>query len=141
MNRLNVVVKQYYRCPDCGKIMHDMCSCGYIRGTMTKEEKAKFRKTPKWRAFRKQISDTCSRDVITKKLLRRDWNLHHLDMNDKNYTDLSNKHKFAPLNKDTHEFVHWLFRLYRHDKQIIDRLKKMMEAMYEYTDREKHDTD
>lgn len=133
---MKLVKKEYYKCPECGKLIQGECSCGYVRGAMTKEDKAKFRKSPKWKAFRKKIYAVCPRDTITKKLLRRDWNLHHIDMNDKNYTDLSDSHKFTPLNKDTHEFVHWLFRLYRHDKCVIDRLKKLMEAMYNYVEQQ-----
>lgn len=131
---LRLVTKTYHKCPNCGKSIIKDCPCGYKVGdyVMTKDEKQKFRKSTKWRAFRKRIYDMCPRDTITRKLLRRDWNLHHLDMNDKHYTDLSDTKKFTPLNKDTHEFVHWLFRYYRHDKKIIDRLKKLMEAMYEY---------
>lgn len=136
MKSFKIVSKEYYKCPECGKLIQGECSCGYVRGTMTKDEKAKFRKTMKWKNFRKKIKEKCPRDTITKKLLRIDWNLHHIDMRDKNYTDLSDPHKFTPLNKDTHEMIHWLFRLYRHDKQIIKRIEKLLEAMYRYVEEE-----
>lgn len=100
--------------------------------SMTKEEKEKFRKTNKWKAFRKKIREHTPKDYITRKELTRTWNLHHLDLRSENYTDLSNIKKFLPLNKDTHEFIHWLFRIYRHDKSVLQRIQKVMEEMYEY---------
>ena len=101
---------------------------------MTLEQKEKFRRSSKWRSFRKKIRERTSKDYITRKELKRDWNLHHLDLRSENYTDLSDSRKFIALNKDTHKFVHWLFRIYRHDKQVLKRLEYVMEAMYEYVE-------
>lgn len=100
---------------------------------MTDEEKKKFRRSKIWSNFRQKIRRRYNKqDFLTHKPLLRDWNLHHLDMNDKNYTDLSKEDKFLPLNKDTHKFVHWLFRLYRHDPGIIKRLLLIMQLMLIY---------
>lgn len=100
---------------------------------MTQDDKRKFRRTSQWARFRQKIRIKFDkRDYITHKELTRTWNLHHLDMNDKNYTDLSKPDKFIPLNKDTHEFIHWLFRIYRHDKDIIRRIKLIMDMMLLY---------
>lgn len=103
---------------------------------MTVEEKKKFRKGTKWRDFRKIMKSVHNeKDFITQKKLRRDWNLHHLDMRDQNYQDLSDTSKFIPLNKDIHELVHLLFKYYRHDKRVLDRLRVVMESMYKYCDK------
>lgn len=100
---------------------------------MTDEEKKKFRRSKPWSNFRQKLRRRYNKqDVLTHKPLLRDWNLHHLDMNDKNYTDLSKEDKFLPLNKDTHKFVHWFFRLYRHDPGIIRRLEIIMKQMMIY---------
>ena len=100
---------------------------------MTEEEKKKFRRSSVWSRFRQKMRTRYhKKDFVTGKELTRTWNLHHLDMNDKNYTDLSNEDKFIPLNKDTHKFVHWFFRLYRHDPDIIKRLEAIMRLMLVY---------
>lgn len=100
---------------------------------MTDDEKKKFRRSKIWSNFRQKMRRRYQKqDALTHKLLLRDWNLHHLDMNDKNYTDLSKEDKFLPLNKDTHKFVHWFFRLYRHDPGIIQRLEVIMKLMLIY---------
>lgn len=100
---------------------------------MTDEEKKKFRRSKPWSNFRQKMRRRYNKqDALTLKPLLRDWNLHHLDMNDRNYTDLSKEDKFLPLNKDAHKFVHWLFRLYRHDPGIIKRLEAIMQLMLIY---------
>ena len=100
---------------------------------MTEEEKKKFRRSKQWSNFRQKMRRWYQKhDALTLKPLLCDWNLHHLDMDDKNYTDLSNEDKFIPLNKDTHKFVHWFFRLYRHDPDIIKRLEAIMRLMLVY---------
>lgn len=100
---------------------------------MTRQEKKAFRLTKTWSNFRQRMRKKCGcRDMITYKELTRTWNLHHLDMKSENYTDLSNPDKFVPMNKDTHEFIHWLFRLYRHDRSIILRIKNVLDLMLMY---------
>lgn len=100
---------------------------------MTQEEKVKFRRSAPWSRLRQKLRLRFhKKDFITGKDLTRTWNLHHLDMNDKNYTDLSNESKFIPLNKDTHKFIHWLFRLYRHDKSVLTRIKVVLDQMLLY---------
>ena len=37
-----------------------------------------------------------------------------------------------PLNKDTHEFLHWLYRVWRKDKKVIERLEYVLNKMEEY---------
>lgn len=45
------------------------------------------------------------------------------------YTDITNKDNFVFLNKTTHETVHFLFRYYIKDEQIIDRLREVLREM------------
>jgi len=101
---------------------------------MTQGEKTKFRMSGKWKKFRSKMKKLAnSFDWVTKKPLSKTWNLHHLDMRDKNYTDCSSIDRFMPLNKDTHEFVHWLYHFWCHDKNIITRLEFLMIKMYSAT--------
>lgn len=100
---------------------------------MTDEEKKKFRRSKPWSNFRQKMRRRYNKhDALTLKPLLHDWNLHHLDMDDRHYTDLSKEDKFLPVNKDTHKFIHWLFRFYRHDPGIIQRLEAIMKLMLVY---------
>lgn len=47
----------------------------------------------------------------------------------KQYTDISDKDDFVFLNKTTHDTVHFLFRYYIKDEQVIDRLREVLQDM------------
>ena len=69
-----------------------------------------------------------NKDCITNKPLRNRWNLHHLDLREENYTVLKEE-RFRPLNSDTHDCVHFLYRYYKKDPFIIDRLRTILDLM------------
>lgn len=58
-------------------------------------------------------------------------NLHHKDLNPDHYKDLEDESHFVMLNKQTHEAVHWLWRYYEKDPEIITRLEKLLNEMKE----------
>lgn len=92
--------------------------------------KTKFRKTVKWKRFRtQQKARHGGFDFITKKKLYKGWNLHHMDLDETHYDDVSNESNFIPLNKQTHEFIHWLWRYYADDVTVIGRIVEVMESM------------
>ena len=95
----------------------------------TQNQKSKFRATSKWKKFRSQMKTERKIDYITQKRLLKGWNLHHLDLNEQNYQDISDETKFVCLNKMTHEIVHDLYRYYVKDPEVIDRLKEVLERM------------
>lgn len=100
---------------------------------MTQDEKKKFRMSAEWKKFRqKKKKEANSIDWITKLPLTKTWNLHHLDMRDKYYKDLSDEAKFMSLNKDTHEFIHWLYYLWRKDTGILTRIECILFSMLNY---------
>lgn len=72
-------------------------------------------------------------DYITKQPLTKTWNLHHLDLRDNHYTNISNMNRFMPLNENTHEYIHYLYRLWSKDRSILKRLEQVLNIMYEYT--------
>ena len=41
--------------------------------------------------------------------------------------------RFMPLNPKTHEIIHELFKWYKKDHKVIDRIKKTLDLMEEYT--------
>ena len=100
---------------------------------MNKAERQKFRHTHKWRDFKAKCRLHTSKDFITKEPLERDWNLHHLDLNVSRYDNLDDMNRFMPLNKKTHETIHELYKWYRKDHRVLDRIKTTLEKMEEYT--------
>jgi len=68
-------------------------------------------------------------DCITGYPLRTGWNLHHMDLNEQNYTDITKEDNFCCLNKMTHEIVHDIYRYYQKDEQVLDRLKTVLDKM------------
>lgn len=98
---------------------------------MTKTQKANFRMSSAWKVFRSNMKKKASCiDWVTKKPLSKTWNLHHLDLRSEHYKDISDPERFMPLNEDTHEFVHWLYRYWLKDKGILDRLNLVCIGMF-----------
>ena len=96
-----------------------------------KDVKAKFRQTKDWKAFRKRVFDKQDgKDIITGKKLYKGYNLHHCDMAAENYDKLIEEN-FIAVNKQTHETIHTLFRYYRDDKDILNRIKQVLDKMTE----------
>ena len=97
----------------------------------SRDVKAEFRKTKEWREFRKIIFDKQEgKDVITGKKLYKGYNVHHLDMSADNYDKLIEEN-FIAVNKNTHETLHFLFRYYKNDKDILNRIKQVLDKMVE----------
>ena len=96
-----------------------------------KDAKAKFRQSKEWKEFRKRIFDKQDgKDIITGKKLYKGYNVHHCDMSTENYDKLIEEN-FIAINKQTHDALHFLFRYYRTDKDILDRLKTILDRMNE----------
>lgn len=101
---------------------------------MTKSQKTNFRMSSAWKAFRVKMKKkyNCF-DWVTKQPLSKTWNLHHLDLRSDHYKDISDTERFMPLNENTHEFVHWLYKIWVKDKKVLDRLSIVCETMYTMT--------
>lgn len=100
---------------------------------MNKDERSKFRKSEAWKKLRAKCRLYTSVDFITKKPLEKTWNLHHLDLNVQRYDQIDSLERFMPLNRKTHEIIHELFKWYKKDHKVIDRIKKTLDLMEEYT--------
>lgn len=95
------------------------------------EKKSKLRATKEWKLFRKHIFDKQNgKDFITGKPLRKGYNVHHLDMSAENYGQLIDEN-FIALNKQTHDALHFLFRYYQNDKDILEKFKQVLDKMVE----------
>lgn len=92
------------------------------------KKKRKLRASKRWKL--KKLSErkrAGNQDEITLKPLRKGWQLHHQNLDDEKYCDLSQP--FLCCNNLTHKFIHWLFVYYVKDPQILDRIKYEMEVM------------
>lgn len=91
--------------------------------------KSKFRSTSKWKKFRKRIKEERKLDEVTLRPLHKAWNLHHMNLDPLKYEDISNEDTYCALNKTTHEIIHILYKYYREDPLVLERLKYILEEM------------
>lgn len=75
----------------------------------TQKDKTKFRASKKWKEFRDRKRKEQKVDPITGAKLTRMANLHHLDLDETHYEDLSDESHFVFLNQAMHKTVHALF--------------------------------
>ena len=94
-------------------------------------EKGKFRQTTFWKEFRSRFKGAL--DPITLKKVPKGFQLHHMDLNPEHYTILKYDN-FIPLNGTVHDIVHYLYGYYRKDKDILKRIKKVLDRMVELND-------
>lgn len=91
--------------------------------------KKKVRDTPEWKQLRIDIQEEYdNKDPITNKKLIKGFNVHHCCMKTEEYDNLDIE-RFRPHNKKTHDFIHWLFRYYVKDHDILDRIKEELDLM------------
>lgn len=94
--------------------------------SLTSQEKALFRSTSVWTDFRKDCYTGI--DALTLKKLPKRWENHHMDLSPEHYTILNKKH-FRCLANKSHTIVHILYDIYRKDKDVLKRLKKILDDM------------
>lgn len=100
---------------------------------MNYKERQAFRKTDAWHKWKAKCRLHTSKDFITRDPLCRNWNLHHLDLNVQRYDNITDMKRFMPLNPKTHEIIHELFKWYKKDHKVLERIKKTLDLMEEYT--------
>lgn len=101
---------------------------------MSQKDKTKFRASATWKKFRNYIKKSRGVDEITLKPLRAGCNIHHLDLREENYTRINDESRFMALNKQSHELIHFIFRYYQNDTEIIKRLDKALSLMKKYSE-------
>lgn len=105
--------------------------------TEAQKKKTKFRNSVKWKRFRHFMNvkqkGLC---YISHKKLLKGANLHHCDLNEKHYEDLSKPENFVFLNKAMHSVVHDLWRYYKDDPDVITRLIEVLDKMKELNKQE-----
>lgn len=98
----------------------------------SQKKKRNFRSSKKWKLFRhKKNVEQHGLDPITKKKLCKGCNLHHRNLSEDDYENLDNEDDFVMLNKQTHDSLHWLYRYWKKDPEILDRIKAELETWHE----------
>lgn len=87
--------------------------------------KQKFRASKEWKNFRDRKRHEQKVDPVTGAKLTRMSNLHHKDLDESHYEDISNEDNFVFLNQMTHKVVHWFFSK-SHPKQWRERLERLI---------------
>ena len=102
------------------------------------ETKAKFRATAKWKNFRKQLKEEQVFDPLSQRKLTPRCHCHHRDLNEQNYSDISDKTHFVMYNNYTHKTIHYLFNIakVRGLKSLLNDLEKELEIMLKINDKE-----
>ena len=90
--------------------------------------KSKFRSTSPWKKFRTYMKQKYRVDAITGKPLYKGWNLHHCDLNEAHYEDISDESHFCCLNKTSHDVIHFLFR-YKNWREVLKNIESLLEKM------------
>ena len=94
--------------------------------------KTKFRASKTWRDFRHKINvKQKGLDPITGHKLRKNSNLHHMNLSPDCYQDLTNEDNFVFVNHNTHKWLHEIYTFYKKDPLILERLKYYLDRMVE----------
>lgn len=103
-------------------------------GTAEQKQKARFRTTKEWKTFREEMKAfQDGKDYITLGRLPKGWKLHHANLNPEHYQELKETDFFC-LGNQCHDFVHWIYRYYRKDKDVLKRLKRVLDRMEELSE-------
>lgn len=98
------------------------------------KDKNKFRASKKWKDWRIVIyHKDMGKDYITGSKLYKGYHLHHLDLREKNYTNLDDENRFLSLNKQSHDLVHWAYQYWIKDEDFLKRLEQVLKWMKEYS--------
>jgi hypothetical protein len=95
-------------------------------------KKERFRQSKKWKDFR-HFMHTLQHgiDPITKKKLYKMANLHHMNLDESHYDDISNPDNFVFCNSKTHDALHWAYNYYKDDPEFLERFKYYLDKMVE----------
>lgn len=97
----------------------------------SQKKKRNFRASKKWKDFRhKKNVEQKGIDPVTKKKLRKGCNLHHRNLKEEDYENITNEEDFVLLNKATHDFLHEIYRYYKDDPTILDRIKEELDKWH-----------
>lgn len=98
---------------------------------LNQQDKHKLRQSNDWLKLKRRLVEKYGEiDFITGKPLIPDkMTCHHLDLNPENYANYSKEENFIMLNEGTHRLLHQLYNYYEQDRNILEKLKSVMDRM------------
>ena len=96
---------------------------------MNQKDKNKFRRSKKWTDFRKKLRKERKVDALTGKALTPRANLHHMDLDEDHYTNLTNEDNFLFLNTQSHEIIHFFYGHGKNRKDWRALIAKLVELL------------
>ncbi len=103
---------------------------------VNQKTKTKIRNSSAWRKFRAEMYKRSNgRDAITGGKLRKGWQLHHLDLDIKNYAKINDPSHFVCLNKKTHDMLHFVYNTIS-PFNTLNNFREIVFDMYELNRRE-----
>lgn len=91
--------------------------------------KTKFRSSSKWIKFRKHMKGEQKTDPITGSRLTPTYSVHHKDLNEEHYQDISDPTHFVCLNKTSHDVIHFLWNSHNGWRNALDGIREILEDM------------
>ena len=92
-------------------------------------KKTKFRRTARWIKFRRYLKSKQKTDPITGSPLTPSCSVHHLDMREENYEDLSDETHYVALNSTSHSTVHFLWQAHGGWRRAVLSLIRILKSM------------
>lgn len=91
--------------------------------------KTKFRRSARWVKFRRYMKAKQKVDPITGSTLSPTCSIHHLDLREANYEDLSDETHYVALNPQSHETVHFVWAAHGGWRRAVLSLIRILKAM------------
>lgn len=95
--------------------------------------KTKFRRSSRWLKFRRYMKATQKTDPVTGSPLSAGFSVHHLDLREEHYEDLSEPGRFVGLNNLSHSTCHFLYQAHGGWRKAILALIKILKMMDKYS--------
>ena len=92
-------------------------------------KKTKFRASSRWIRFRKHMKAKQKIDPITGSPLAPTCSIHHKDLREENYEDLSDETHFVALNPQSHGTVHFLWAAHGGWRRAVLSLITILKSM------------
>lgn len=98
------------------------------------DPKVTFRRSKVWKTFREKLRKQQKKDPVTGSPLTKTFNLHHLCLDPKEYSNIEDDSRFIGVNSTTHDVIHYFYgdSQRKHDwRTRLARITEILELMDE----------